>query len=118
MSNSSLMKMPTMAVWASSIEDIDDFRRAIYADVEFIHSNDLVKLICFIYSASVRYLLNNPSDPERAQKAFDIAVELAKAEMNSDKIDKDQVQIAHTDYLKLSNQMRIPHFSFPENSDQ
>jgi len=78
-----LMKMPTMAVWASSLETTEDFKRAIYADVEFIHSNQLIKLVCFIYSNSIRYLLNNPTDPDRAQRAFDIAVELTKAEMAS-----------------------------------
>lgn len=68
--------MPTMAVWASSLYSTDDFKKAIYADVEFIHSNDLIKLVCFIYSNSIRYLLNNPTDPDRAQEAFNIALEL------------------------------------------
>ena len=55
----------------------------MYADVEFIHSNSLVKLICYIYCSSINFLLNNPNDPDRARKAYDLAVQMTKSELST-----------------------------------
>ena len=64
------MRITPMIVWASGLKDESDFCKAIIADSEFTHSNQLVFDAMKIYSLSVRYLLNNPNAPNRAEKAF------------------------------------------------
>ena len=81
LSNASMMKLSPLAVWTSSLEDAQEIKKAVYADVEFIHSNELVKLICYIYTSSMNYLLNNPKDPNRAKKAYELAVQMTESEL-------------------------------------
>lgn len=87
-----MMKLAPMAVWTSSLVDAQDLKKAVNADVEFIHTNDLVKLICYIYTASMNYLLNNPTDPDRARKAYDLAAQITENELTADLQNDSQSQ--------------------------
>ena len=82
LSNTSMMKLAPLAVWTSSLSSVEILKSVVIADVEFIHSNELVQLICYVYSASVNFLLNNPNDPDRALQAYEIAVQLTESELS------------------------------------
>ena len=69
--NSSLARIVPLAVWTSSLRSIQDVKRAVVSEVELTHSSMLVHAACFLYCASLKYLLNHPDDPNRAQRAFD-----------------------------------------------
>jgi len=69
-----------MIVWASGLTDDQDFCNAIIADTELTHCNQLVFDAMNVYSLSFRYLLNNPSDINRALKAFEIAIHTSTSE--------------------------------------
>lgn len=78
LSNAYMPRLPPLAIWTSTLNDLKEIERAIYADVEFIHCVDTVKQMCFIYTASMNYLLKNPEDQSRARNAYDLAVQLSK----------------------------------------
>lgn len=67
LSNAAMMKLAPLAVWTSSLSSVEALKKAIIADVEFTHSNELVQLMCYVYCASINLLLNNPTDPNRAR---------------------------------------------------
>lgn len=81
LSNASLMKLAPLAVWTSSLSSVEELKTAVVADVEFTHSNKLVQLICYVYCASINFLLNNPLDPDRATQAYEIAIQLTESEL-------------------------------------
>ena len=66
-----------LAVWACGLVDGDDVLRAVIADVQMIHPNQLVIEAVFIYVMSITHLLKNPRDPNRALASFSIAKKLA-----------------------------------------
>ena len=77
-SNSSLMRIMPMAVWASSLKDAKEVCDALIADTDLTHANRLVKSATFIYGMALYYLLNQPTDKNRGRKAFDLAFELSE----------------------------------------
>jgi len=66
--------------------------RAISNDVEYTHSNKLVHQGTFLYSIALQYLLKNPRDPQRAQNAFDYALDLSKDMKYEDEITGESCQ--------------------------
>lgn len=58
------------------------------ADQELSHSNPLIIDAAFVYSQTIAYLLHNASADDRATKAFDYAVEIAKNLNKSEKADE------------------------------
>ena len=50
-----------MAVWASGIQDIACFKKAVLSDVKFTHSNEVAQDATFVYELGIKFLLNNPS---------------------------------------------------------
>ena len=69
------MRATPLCVWAANLKDPKDLYNAHKADAEFVHPNEIVHNAIFLYSIAIQYLLNNPTDPDRAQKAFDIAMQ-------------------------------------------
>lgn len=68
------MRCTPMAIYTSSLTNKDDIQKAIFADVTMTHPNALVKEGILIYIQAIHFLLNNPSDPNRSEKAFELAV--------------------------------------------
>lgn len=66
-----------MALWTSKLPSYDDIQKAIYSEVEFIHSNKLVKQACFVYSIAMHTLLKNHKSPDRGKLAFNEAYRLS-----------------------------------------
>ena len=48
------------------------------SEVEMTHPNKTIQELAFLYVMALIYLLNNPSQHDRAQKAFELALKLAK----------------------------------------
>ena len=63
-----------MIVWASELNE-EDFCNAIRADTEITHPNKVVQEAEIAFCLSVRYLLINRNDPQRALKAFNVAID-------------------------------------------
>lgn len=74
-----------LAIWASGIADFDMHRRVIKADQELSHANSLILDAAFVYSQAVAYLIHNATEDDRATKAFEFAVGLAKNLAKSEK---------------------------------
>jgi hypothetical protein len=83
-SNSSLMRVPVLAVWLSALpvpifenksnenelklekqkhEVYKEIKKAIDCDGKFTHSNILVLETNYIYACAIHYLVNNPTEP-------------------------------------------------------
>ena len=73
LSNGSLMRNTPMCVFTSEL-DQKIAKDIIQAEVAFTHPNQLIKDAIFIYNITIHFLLKNIDDPDRAQKAFDLAV--------------------------------------------
>lgn len=82
-SNGSLMRITPMAVWTSKMTNRFEVMRAICTDVEFIHHNELVKQACQCYTFSMHYLLNNPTNKNRAFEAYAIALKFSESEFGN-----------------------------------
>jgi len=80
MSNASMMRVTPLAVWASSLDD-EQLKRAVVAETEITHGEKITQEATFIYCATIKYLLNNPDEEERAQKAFDYALGLSQSDL-------------------------------------
>ena len=78
MSNGSMMRCTPMAVYSSALLDQDHVRQAVISDVKMTHPNKIVQETILLYVKAIHYLLKNPTDPNRGQKAFDIAFEESK----------------------------------------
>ena len=76
-SNGSLMRCTPIAVWGCNLSD-KDLKRASEADVNFTHSQNLVKEAIFAYQLGIKYLLNNPKEKDRARNAFEYARKAAR----------------------------------------
>lgn len=73
-----------MAIFTSTIEDPKEVFKAVIADVEFTHPNKIVQTSIFVYQSTIHYLLGNPKEEDRAQRAFLLAVELANSDIVND----------------------------------
>jgi len=73
-----------MVVFTASVTNEDDIFQAINADVKMTHPNKLVQEAIKIYTVAIHHLLNNPTMQDRAQAAYDIALNMSEdgIEMN------------------------------------
>ena len=69
------MRITPLVVWTSALEKLEDVKKAISADVQLTHCNQLVHDAIFIYSISIHHLLKHPSKANRSQRAFELAIE-------------------------------------------
>lgn len=83
MSNSALVRVPPLIIWCSSLESDEDVKKAIVSDVEITHPNKTVQDIVFVYAMTLRFLLNNYELKDRAWKAFQLAMDLAKSDLGN-----------------------------------
>ena len=74
MSNGSLMRCTPMAIFTANVKNEKDIRNAILADVNLTHPNKHVHEAVVQYCLAIHYLLNNPEDPDRGTKAFDMVL--------------------------------------------
>ena len=65
-----LARVAPLAIWTSSLKSPELIYKAIKADVELTHSNRIVQDSVFIYTMAIRYLLHEPEDCAREQKAY------------------------------------------------
>ena len=61
-----------MAVFTASVTNQKDIRSAILVDVALTHPNKFVQEAVVQYCLAIHYVLNNPDDADRGQKAFDM----------------------------------------------
>ena len=71
LSNGSLMRSTPMVVYTSLLEP-SEARKCIDDEVAFTHPNQTAKDALYLYAIAIHYLINNPTDKDRAQKAFDL----------------------------------------------
>ena len=76
-SNGSLMRITPLAVWLSKVTNPQEIKKVVVADVSMTHPNKLVHDCVFIYCMTIRFLLKYRSNKDRAQLAYDHAIELA-----------------------------------------
>lgn len=93
-SNGSMMRCTPMVVFTASVSNVDDIKQAIISDIKMTHPNKLVQEAIWIYSIAIQYLLNNPTVHNRAQSAYDIALQMSQdgIEMNDLKGKKQSVK--------------------------
>lgn len=82
------MRITPMAVWTSKMTNKLEIAKAVFTDVEFIHHNQLVKEACLCYCLSIHYLLNNPTDKDRAFQAYALATKFAESQLGNT-VDED-----------------------------
>ena len=75
-SNGSMKRVVPLAIWCSNLSN-EEIEKAVFADASFTHSNPLVHNITSAYCIAIKYLIQNPNQMDRAQKAFDAALEYA-----------------------------------------
>lgn len=83
-SNGSLMRCMPHAVFcanAAKAKKYKEIKEIVSIEANFVHAHGIVHEACFVYIVSLAHLLNNPTDANRGQVAFDIAYELAKSDM-------------------------------------
>ena len=66
--NSSLMRITPLAVWASKISDPTRHKAVITAEAELTHRSPVVQDAAFIYSQAIAYLLLHEADATGAFK--------------------------------------------------
>ena len=72
------MRCTPLAVWTSSIaSDLYSLKNILKQECEMTHSNSIVYDAIFVYTAAIHYLLNNPTDENRAVSAYNRAMEAA-----------------------------------------
>ena len=71
------MRITPLAVWAAECDDPAVHRELIKADVELSHGNALVHETCWVYSATIAYLIRNGDKPDRLVSAIEYANKLA-----------------------------------------
>ena len=54
------MRITPLVVWTSSLEKLEDVKKAISADAQMTNCNQLVHDTIFIYTISIHYLLKHP----------------------------------------------------------
>lgn len=78
MTNGAIARIMPLAVWTSTLKSCKEVKLAVISDVELSHSNTVVQELVFVYCETIRFLLCNYSDKNRAQRAFNHAIELTK----------------------------------------
>jgi hypothetical protein len=79
------MKITPLAVFTSNLSS-ENAREIITADVEMMHPNKIVQDAIFCYCKSIHYLLNNPTDEDRADNAFKYALSISQTFPSGDTV--------------------------------
>lgn len=64
-SNGTLMKIAPLAVWTSTLTDIEDIKEAVTKDVSLMHPHPFVHECILVYCVAIQYLLNHPNEDKR-----------------------------------------------------
>lgn len=75
------MRCMPHAVFNAGLESAKKYyelKRLITGESCFVHSNPIVHEAILVYVVSLAHLFNNPNDPQRAQTAFNLALDLSK----------------------------------------
>jgi ADP-ribosylglycohydrolase len=72
------MRCTPMAVFTAGLTNKDDIIKAILSDVKMTHPHQLVHEAIYIYQLAIHHLLNNINNPDRAQEAFNQALQSSK----------------------------------------
>ena len=111
-SNSSLMRISPLAVWAASIPDVQQHRVVISAEVGLTHGNELAHDAAFVYCQAIKYLLNHATENEKERNAFKHAKVLAsKCKSGQPCIEKETV----TEWLEIVEQMVHDQTAYDDN---
>ena len=78
LTNGALARIMPLAVWTSSLETSEEVKQAVVSEVELSHAHPVVQEMIFVYCDTVRYLICNLLDEDRAQEAFNHAQELSE----------------------------------------
>lgn len=78
MTNAALARIMPLAAWTSTLETSEEVKQAVVSDVELSHANPVVQELVFVYCDTIRFLLCNFNDEDRAQEAFSHAQELSE----------------------------------------
>lgn len=78
MTSGALSRILPLAVWTSTLETSEEVKMAVVSDVELSHANPVVQELIFVYCDTIRFLLCNYNDEDRAQEAFNHAQELSE----------------------------------------
>ena len=71
------MRIAPLAVWAASVEDLDQHKEMILAETSLTHASAVAQDAAFVYAQAIAYLLNNSGDGNRAHNAFEHALGLS-----------------------------------------
>ena len=77
LSNGSLMRVTPLAVWAAECDDPAVHRELIKTDTELSHGSPLVHDVCYVYSATIAFLIRNANESNRFNSALEYANKLA-----------------------------------------
>lgn len=78
------MRCMPHAIFAANLikaEKFPEVKSLVEGEAQFVHANKIVHEAIFVYIVSMGYLLNNPDEPDRGQKAFDIALKLSQGDL-------------------------------------
>jgi len=95
--NTALMGISPLCVWLSSLQKNDEIKKVTDAFTELIHPNKLLQSVAFLFCVAVKYLITHPSDQNRAQKAFDMALALSNSSLVNESLDEDHPANVHTE---------------------
>ena len=70
MTNAALARIIPLAAWTSTVETSEEVKQAVVSDVELTHGNPVVQEMVFVYCDTIRFLISNFNDEDRAQEAF------------------------------------------------
>ena len=94
------MRVTPLAVWAAECDDPAVHHELIKSDTELSHGSPLVHDVCYVYSATIAFLIRNANEPNRFNSAFEYANKLACENCSA----RDQGQSV-AEYIKLANHL-------------
>ena len=78
LTNNCLARVLPLAVWLSSLQSNENIKTMILNEVELSHPNKTIQELAFVYVMTIKYLMTNQGEEKRAQKAFELALKIAK----------------------------------------
>ena len=78
--NTALMRIFPIAIWTSALRDTDDIVNSLAYEVELTHSNQLTVSTNILFGQVIHYLLNLSTEPDRAKKSFQLALQLCETD--------------------------------------
>ena len=88
------MRITPAAVFTAKLKNEEIAKEIIKSDTSMTHPSDEVKDCIFQYCRSIHYLLNNPSDKDRANKAFSLYTEHPNSISSDCKLFFQSIEIA------------------------